>query len=116
MSEFVAQEEMSRMTGYWWAPNEKNIAYLRVDESPVQVAIRNEIYAEDIKLIEQRYPATGTNNVNIQLATVDVKGKKRRFVDLGEDKDIYIPRVKWLPNSKTLSYQWQSRDQKNAKT
>ena len=60
MAEFVAQEEMSRLTGYWWAPNEKNIAYLRVDESPVQVVIRNEIYAENIELIEQRYPATGT--------------------------------------------------------
>ncbi|HBY85265.1 MAG TPA: S9 family peptidase, partial [Colwellia sp.] len=34
MSEFVAQEEMSRMTGYWWSPNEKNIAFLRVDETP----------------------------------------------------------------------------------
>jgi len=115
MSEFVAQEEMSRMTGYWWSPNEKHLAFLRVDESPVQVAIRNEIYAEEIKLIEQRYPATGTNNVKIQLATVDVKGKKTRFVDLGDNEDIYIPRVKWLPNSEQLAYQWQSRDQKHLK-
>ncbi|MFD2167808.1 DPP IV N-terminal domain-containing protein [Thalassotalea euphylliae] len=112
MSEFVAQEEMDRMTGYWWAPDEKNIAFLRVDESPVQIEIRNEIYAEDIKLIEQRYPATGTNNVNIQLATVDVKGKKIRFIDTGKDTDIYIPRVNWTNNSQVLTYQWQSRDQK----
>jgi len=35
MAEFVAQEEMDRMTGYWWSPNEKHIAFLRVDESPV---------------------------------------------------------------------------------
>jgi dipeptidyl-peptidase 4 len=115
MSEFVAQEEMDRMTGYWWSPDEKHLAFLRVDESPVQVAIRNEIYAEEIKLIEQRYPATGTNNVKIQLATVDVKGKKTRFVDLGGEQDIYIPRVKWLPDSEHLSYQWQSRDQKTLK-
>ena len=117
MSEFVAQEEMGRMTGYWWSPDEKHIAFLRVDESPVQVVIRNEIYAEKIELIEQRYPATGTNNVHIQLAVTDIKGKKIRFVPLdnnkkNESKDIYIPRVKWLPNSKDLAYQWQSRDQK----
>jgi dipeptidyl-peptidase-4 len=111
MSEFVAQEEMSRMTGYWWAPNEKHIAFLRVDEAPVQTVIRNEIYAEKIKLIEQRYPTTGTNNVHIQLAVTDIQGKKIRFVDL-DNKDIYIPRVKWLSNSKKLSYQLQSRDQK----
>jgi len=117
MSEFVAQEEMGRMTGYWWSPDEKHIAFLRVDETPVQVVIRNEIYAEKIELIEQRYPATGTNNVHIQLAVTDIKGKKIRFIPLDnndedENKDIYIPRVKWLPSSKDLAYQWQSRDQK----
>ena len=112
MSEFVAQEEMDRMTGYWWSPDEKHIAFLRVDETPVQTIIRNEIYAEKIELIEQRYPATGTNNVHIQLAVTDIKGKKIRFIDLGKNKDIYIPRVKWFADSKKLSYQWQSRDQK----
>ncbi len=120
MSEFVAQEEMSRMTGYWWSPNEKHIAFLRVDETPVQTVIRNEIYAEKIELIEQRYPATGTNNVNIELAVTDIKGNKTRFIALdkasGDNKnDFYIARVKWLPNSKELSYQWQSRDQKTLK-
>jgi dipeptidyl-peptidase-4 len=112
MSEFVAQEEMSRMTGYWWSPDEKTIAFLRVDESPVQTVIRNEIYAEKIELIEQRYPATGTNNVKIQLAITDVKGKKTRFIDIGDNEDIYIPRVKWFNDSSHLSYQLQSRDQK----
>ncbi|WP_281556132.1 S9 family peptidase [Thalassomonas sp. RHCl1] len=115
MAEFVAQEEMDRMTGYWWSPNEKHIAFLRVDESPVQTVIRNEIYAEEIKLIEQRYPATGSNNVKIQLATVDLEDQDIRFIDTGKEQNIYLPRVKWLPNSKSLSYQWQSRDQKTLK-
>jgi len=53
MSEFVAQEEMDRMTGYWWSPDEQHIAFLRVNETPVQVVIRNEIYAEKSELIEQ---------------------------------------------------------------
>ncbi len=112
MSEFVAQEEMDRMTGYWWSPDESHIAFLNVDESPVDVVIRNEIYAEEIKLIEQRYPSTGTNNVTIRLATVSIKSKRIRYVDTGKDTDIYLPRVKWQPNSDYLSYQWQSRDQK----
>jgi len=116
MSEFVAQEEMGRMTGYWWSPNEKHLAYLRIDESGVNKVIRNEIYADNIKLIEQRYPKAGTNNVKVKLAYVDVEGDKTRFIELDQgekDKgDFYIPRVKWLPNSKDLSYQWQSRDQR----
>ena len=32
-AEFVAQEEMDRYTGYWWAPDETSIAYERFDES-----------------------------------------------------------------------------------
>ena len=63
MAEFIAQEEMDRYTGYWWAPDDSAIAFTRVDESPVQIAERFEVYAEDFKVYEQRYPATGSPNV-----------------------------------------------------
>ena len=56
MAEFVAQEEMGRMTGYWWSNDESKIAFTRVDESPVEEVTRSEIYADDIKMIKQRYP------------------------------------------------------------
>lgn len=111
MAEFVSQEEMGRMTGYWWSNDESKIAFTRIDETPVAEAIRNEIYAEEVKLFNQRYPFTGTNNVDIQLGIVNLNNKKISWVDLGKEKDIYIPRVKWLQDSKTLSYQWQNRSQ-----
>ncbi|MCF6436815.1 DPP IV N-terminal domain-containing protein [Pseudoalteromonas sp. MMG022] len=111
MAEFVAQEEMSRMTGYWWAKDESKIAFTRIDESPVQQAIRNEIYADEVKLFNQRYPFTGTANVTIELGVVSVNDQKIDWIDLGKDKDIYIARAKWLNDSKTLSYQWQNRAQ-----
>lgn len=113
MAEFVAQEEMNRMTGYWWAPDESKIALTKVDMSPVKVVTRNEIYADSIKLIDQRYPYAGTDNVLIDLGIIAVDGPadKIKWVDLGQDKDIYLTRGKWLPNSKTFSYQWQTRNQ-----
>lgn len=111
MAEFVSQEEMGRMTGYWWSNDESKIAFTRIDETPVSEAIRNEIYAEEVKLFNQRYPFTGTNNVDIQLGIVKLNNRKISWVDLGKEKDIYIPRVKWLQDSKTLSYQWQNRSQ-----
>lgn len=111
MAEFVAQEEMGRMTGYWWAPDESYIAFAKVDESPVEVITRSEIYADDIKMIEQRYPKAGTANVNIELAIENIKTKERQWVDLGKEKDIYLARGKWMPDSQTFTYQWQSRDQ-----
>uniref|UniRef100_Q0HRA1 Dipeptidyl-peptidase IV. Serine peptidase. MEROPS family S09B n=1 Tax=Shewanella sp. (strain MR-7) TaxID=60481 RepID=Q0HRA1_SHESR len=113
MAEFVAQEEMDRMTGYWWAPDESAIAFTRIDESGVELVTRNEIYADGIKLTEQRYPAAGKNNVEIQLGVVTLNNKAINWVTLSDDKnkDIYLPRVDWLPASKHLSFQWQSRDQ-----
>ncbi|KGJ98541.1 DPP IV N-terminal domain-containing protein [Thalassotalea sp. ND16A] len=115
MAEFVAQEEMDRMTGYWWSPNEKNIAFLKVDESGVQTVIRNEIYAEEVKLFEQRYPATGTNNVAVSLHNIKLSSGKTTDLNLGKEKDIYIARVNWLPDSKTIAYQWQDRAQQTLK-
>ncbi len=115
MAEFVAQEEMGRMTGYWWSGDEAKIAYTRVDESPVKEAIRNEIYADEVKLFNQRYPFTGTDNVEIKLGVVNINNQKTDWIDLGEDKDIYIARAKWLKDNKTLSYQWQDRSQHNLK-
>ncbi len=111
MAEFVAQEEMDRDTGYWWSPDEKYIAYLQVDEAPVAVTKRYEINADDIEVIEQRYPYTGEANVTIKLGLVEVASGKTQWVDLGKNPDIYIARVGWLPDSKQVSYQIQSRNQ-----
>jgi dipeptidyl-peptidase-4 len=112
MAEFVAQEEMDRMTGYWWSPDSRQIAFTRVDESPVNIVKRYEINADDFTVFEQRYPATGTPNVKVQLKTIDLASGQVTDIDLGTNADIYLPRVKWLPDSKTLSFQRQSRDQK----
>src|ERR1700722_19104250 len=36
VAEFVAAEEMSRESGYWWCPDGQAVLVTRVDESPVQ--------------------------------------------------------------------------------
>jgi dipeptidyl-peptidase-4 len=110
MAEFVAQEEMSRMTGYWWSKDEKHIAFTKVDEGPVDDIVRSEIYADSISTIEQKYPKAGTNNVHIELAIANLDNGQVRWVDLGDNKDIYLARAKWM-NESTLTYQTQSRDQ-----
>lgn len=115
MAEFVAQEEMDRMTGYWWSEDESKIAFTRVDESPVQEVTRSEIYADEIKMIKQRYPFAGSKNVTIALGIVQLANKELQWVDLGPEKDFYLPRVNWTKDDNLLSYQWQSRDQKTLK-
>ena len=110
-AEFVAQEEMERQSGYWWAPDDSAIAYEQYDEAPVPVTQRFEIYADHTTLVEQRYPFAGDPNVTVKLGLVAPEGGDTRWIDLGSDADMYLTRVKWLPGAKRLSYQWMARSQ-----
>lgn len=110
-AEFVAQEEMHRATGYWWAPDDSAIAFERYDEKNVPVTKRTELYADRTEVIEQRYPAAGDPNVEVQLGLVAPTGGAARWIDLGKDKDIYLVRVKWVPDSAHVTYQVMPRSQ-----
>ncbi len=112
LAEFIAQEEMGRSTGFWWSPDGSRIAFLRTDESAIEPTLRFEIQADRITMVEQRYPFTGTPNVSYRLGVIDLDEDTTRWIDLGEEEDIYIPRVDWLPDGERLSFQRQSRDQK----
>ncbi len=111
VAEFVADEEMDRHTGYWWAPDDSAIAFTRTDESPVPVQKRFEIYADRTEVVEQRYPAAGDANVLIELGVIAPTGGKPRWLDLGANKDIYLARVNWI-DGQHVTFQRQSRDQR----
>ena len=113
-AEFIAQEEMSRSTGYWWSPDEKRIAFTRVDESPVPEVERFEIYADRSQVVKQRYPSAGSANANVQLfvANISPAAATPARVDLGSNPDFYLARVNWFPDASALAVQRESRDQK----
>lgn len=112
VAEFVADEEMDRHTGYWWAPDDSAIAFARIDESPVPVQKRYEVYPDRTDVVEQRYPAAGDHNVLVRLlvARMADKGAAPLAVDLGKEQDIYLARVDWR-DPERLTFQRQSRDQ-----
>ena len=111
-AEFVAQEEMHRDTGYWWSPDETHLAVERFDEAPVGIVTRAAIGANGTKVYDQRYPAAGTPNVQVELYVMRPDGSGQVKADLGTNPDIYLARVDWTPDGKTLLVQRESRDQK----
>ena len=111
IAEFVADEEMDRHTGYWWAPDDSAIAFARIDEAKVPVQKRYEVYPDRTEVVEQRYPAAGDTNVTIQLATIAPnRDAKPQWIDLGKSPDMYLARVDWR-DPQHLTFQRQSRDQ-----
>jgi dipeptidyl-peptidase-4 len=112
VAEFIAQEEMDRDTGYWWSPDERHIAFARVDESPVAEVERFEIQAAGATVVRQRYPATGARNARVDLFIADLAAESRLQLDLGANADVYLPEVEWFPDGRGIAVQRQSRDQK----
>ncbi len=124
VAEFVAQEEMSRYTGYWWSPDDRYIAFTRVDESSVDIIPRFEIAAEDVTVINQRYPRAGRPNAVVDLfvrnlGTGEVYPIDWRRKDWGPATDQYLARVGWRTSSRNtpvLSMQRVNRDQTKIET
>ena len=110
-AEFVAQEEMDRYTGYWVAPGDRLMAFTRVDESTVDVVPRFDIGANGATVVNQRYPRAGRPNAVVDLYVSDLAGGPRVKVDLGADADVYLARVNWSADGKTLYVQRESRNQ-----
>ncbi len=110
-AEFVAQEEMDRQQGSWWAPDDSRIAVERFDEAHVGQVTRAAIGATGTTTFEQRYPTAGTANVEVSLWVMRPDGGERVQVDLGTNKDIYLARVDWAPDGKLLYVQRENRAQ-----
>lgn len=111
-AEFVAQEEMDRHTGTWWAPGDSRVAVECYDEAKVARVTRAAIGANGTTTFDQRYPAAGTANVTVTLFVMNPDGSGRAKVDLGTNPDIYLARVDWSKDGRTLYVQRESRDQK----
>jgi len=114
VAEFVAQEEMSRYTGYWWSPDDSYVAYTRVDESTVDIVPRFDISADSVTVIEQRYPKAGRPNAVVDLFVRDMASGEATEVnwrreDWGPATDQYLVRAGFRKGFLTL--QIVNRDQ-----
>lgn len=98
VAEFVAQEEMNRYTGYWWSADERYIVFTEVDESGVDIIPRFDIAADQVTVINQRYPRAGRPNAKVALHVIDRQdGTARKITSVGPDD--YLARVNWAHGS-----------------
>ncbi len=110
VAEFVAQEELDRLTGYWPSPDGRRVAFAQVDERHVPVYPIVHQGKQPVEVEEHRYPFAGAENARVRLGIVGVDGGAPTWLDLGGD-DIYLARVNWHPDGRLFA-QVLFRDQK----
>jgi dipeptidyl-peptidase-4 len=101
LAEYIAQEEMGRYAGYWWSDDAKHIAYTEIDETHIpQYRIVHQGKAGTGEGAEENhgYPFAGAENARVRLGVVPTTGGKTRWMDLGDNQDIYLARVHWMPD------------------
>ena len=109
IADFIAAEEMHRFDGHWWSPDERYIAFTRVDEATVAISQRYEIDADSFNVIEQRYPFAGEANARVELRVLDRAENQVREIDFRHTAEDYLARVAWSGNE--IAVQVQNREQ-----
>ncbi len=113
LAEYVAQEEMKRRYGFWWSLDSQWIAFTEVDETHIpvyRIVHQGKDAVGEGAQEDHRFPFVGEANARVRLGVVSVEGGEPVWMDLGDDEDIYLARVQWLPDG-DLSAQLENRAQ-----
>ena len=103
-TDWVYEEEFSFVMGFEWSPDGSKLAYYRFDETEVKEynlqLWENNLYPQDYRY---KYPKAGERNSMVEIWILDLESKRKVKVNIGRETDIYIPRIKWTTDSRTLS-------------
>jgi dipeptidyl-peptidase-4 len=110
LAEFVAQEEMGRMHGYWWSPGSDKIIYQETDTSNVEL-----LHIADPTRPAQtpetwRYPRPGHENARVRLGIIPVTGGETTWIEWDRERYPYLAAVVWEENA-PLAVLVQNREQ-----
>jgi dipeptidyl-peptidase 4 len=104
LPDWVYEEEFHLTTGFHWSPDSKMIAFYRFDESRVKLfnmpLFNNELYPANYSF---KYPKAGEDNSLVTIHVYDLAKGETTTMNVGQETDQYIARIKWTPNNQFLS-------------
>ena len=114
ITDWVYEEEFGFVRAFEWNGNSDKIAFIRFDESEVP-EFAMDIYGKNLYPAQQifKYPKAGEKNSEVDLFIYNLKTQKISEIDLGKNKQYYIPRIQWTNENNTLSVTTLNRHQNN---
>jgi dipeptidyl-peptidase-4 len=109
--DWVYPEELDTRTAYWWSPDSTKIAYYEMDERPVTRYPIMDMSSPIGGTEYTRYPQAGEANPMVRVGVVSITGGETKWLDTGNDTDVYLARVNWLPDSRRVAIQRLNRAQ-----
>ena len=109
--DWVYEEEFEFNRAYEWSPDSKQVAYIKFNEEdvptyefPVYKGLNpahseNSVYPGVYRF---KYPKAGEKNSTVSVFVYDIKAGQNIEMDLGTEKDIYIPKIHWSYSGKDL--------------
>lgn len=104
-TDWVYEEEFSFDRGLYWNPKSDRLAYYKFDESEVkefQMEMYGTLYPEHYKF---KYPKAGEANSVVTIHVYDVLRNISDDFYLGDNMDIYVPRISWSNDGYNLLMQ-----------
>ena len=101
-TDWVYEEEFAITKGFFWSPDSKKIAFYSFDESKVKeytIPYYGSLYPVQYTY---KYPKAGEANSVVSVLVYDIEAKQTHNIDLGPNKDIYVPRLQWTLNNEVF--------------
>ncbi len=102
--DWAYEEEFSCRDGFRWSPDGKHIAYWQIDAKDIRNFLMtnttDSIYSYNIPV---QYPKVGEDPSACKIGVVATSGGKTKWMNIpGDDKQNYLPRMKWMEDSQYL--------------
>ncbi len=113
--DWIYQEEIygrGTFRSFWWSPDSRNIAFLRLDQTGVPLYTLVDDTRHDFKVETSPYPRPGETNPSVRLRIAGASSGEVRDVDLTAYAQFepLVVDVSWSPDNR-LVYQVQDREQ-----
>jgi dipeptidyl-peptidase-4 len=112
--DWVYMEELftrGNVKGYWWSPDSRSIAYLQINENPVEEFPIVDFVPTYNRADMQHYPKAGSANPIVRVGIYHFDNGETVWTDVDTTDDSYIARVYWLGDGKQVAIEKLNRAQ-----